>query len=813
MLISRGVMSVACGLAAATSPALASASTRPPTQVDTSGSDSVNASASGAGRVATPEAQTAPPAGADAPQSSGDIVVTAQRRAESLQTVPLSVTVATGESLRQQNVRSLEDLSARVPNFRIAAATLADQLHIRGTGSGYNTGFEQSVATFVDGVYRSRSRASRLALFDIDRVEVLKGPQTTFFGANAIAGALSITTRKPGRQLQTNATALYAPTDGEYNLEAGVDVPLDKNLSVRLAGRWSGMDGYTYADRYGTKGPHLNELQTRASALWTPTDRLTITARIDLARLKDDGTLLLELFDCPPSTLPATGQCARNLALNPGLDATINHHSGTSEPGGLRLNLQEEEVSGKLDLGPLTLNSVTAFQHQRANAFFEIGPYPSPGPIGTPDYLPSYSGENFRQFSQELRLESDPARRLNYMLGAYYEHQHLDDVLLIGNFIAPFGALVPGGVYTATTPIGALYTVSQRSDTWSGFGSATFEIVENLKLTGSLRYTTVDKTATRGATLGSLPVVLQPTPDTFVPGPASVQQPLANLLGVPLAPFPVPERRDSKLMPAANLKYQFSRDVMAYISFVRGFKAGGFSGSTADVFAPETVDSYEAGVKAQWFNRRLTTDLTVFRADYSNLQEAQNIISPSGSSISIVTNAAKSRSSGVEFSGSVRASNQFTVRADVAYLDAHYVSYPNAPCTPLEAVGVPNCVKDRSGGRRAYAPEWSGSVSADYSTPLTAGVGLRLGGTVYFTSCYYQQPAISYLVEQSGYAKVDLRAALVTTDNRWEFAVIGKNLTNKQTADYRNYAPAAVGTAYAVADRPRSAALQISAKW
>ena len=547
-------------------------------------------------------------------------MVTAQRRAVRLQSVPISVSVATGEALQQQNVRTLEDLSARVPNFRIAAATLADQLHVRGTGSGYNTGFEQSVATFIDGVYRSRSRASRLALFDIDRVEVLKGPQTTFFGANAIAGALSITTRKPGDELQANATALYAPADGEYNLEAGISAPLTSNLAVRLVGRWSGMDGYAYDDRYGSKGPHLNDLQTRGSAVWKPTNRLTITARVDLARLKDDGTFLSELIGCPPSGVAATGQCARNLALIPNLDSTINYHSSVSEPGGLRLNLEEEEVTGRLDLGPVTLNSVTSYQHQRANAFYEIGPYPAPSPIGTPDYLPSYSGENFSQFSQELRVESDPLRRLNYMLGAYYEHQNLFNPLLIGNFVAPFGALVPsGGLYNATTPISALYFTDQHSDTWSGFGSATYEIVTGLKLTGSLRYTTVEKQATRGAALGSLPMFLNPTPAAFVPGPASVQVPLAALLGIPLAPFPIPERRDNKLMPAVNLKYQFNRDVMAYASYAKGFKAGGFSGSTADVFAPETVDSYEVGVKAQWFDRHLTTDLTVFRADYNNL--------------------------------------------------------------------------------------------------------------------------------------------------------------------------------------------------
>ncbi|HEX7819781.1 MAG TPA: TonB-dependent receptor plug domain-containing protein [Sphingobium sp.] len=170
---------------------------------------------------------------------AADIVVKAQRREQRLQDVPISVSVVGGEALRSGGLTSLEDVSARLPAVRIAQAVLADLINVRGVGSGNNPGFEQSVATFVDGVYRARSRSTRAALFDVDRLEVLKGPQTTFFGANAIAGAFNISTRKPGRDFAYNGLTSYDFVTDEYIVEGGVTVPLSETLSVRAAARAS----------------------------------------------------------------------------------------------------------------------------------------------------------------------------------------------------------------------------------------------------------------------------------------------------------------------------------------------------------------------------------------------------------------------------------------------------------------------------------------------------------------------------------------------------------------------------------------------
>ena len=178
-----------------------------------------------------------------ADSESGDIIVTAQRRAERLQDVPVSVGVFAAETLERQNLTSLEGVSNRASSVLIRPSAASDQVAIRGTNSSGNAGFEQSVATFVDGVYRPRARSIRVALFDVERVEFLKGPQTTYFGANAIAGAINVTTRKPGKELAGNIVAFYSPDENEYNLDLSVELPASENLAFRVAGRLNGLDG------------------------------------------------------------------------------------------------------------------------------------------------------------------------------------------------------------------------------------------------------------------------------------------------------------------------------------------------------------------------------------------------------------------------------------------------------------------------------------------------------------------------------------------------------------------------------------------
>ena len=736
-----------------------------------------------------------------------DIVVTAQRRAQSLQDVPSSLTAVTGDDLAAQGIRAIEDLGARQPNLKVAQGPAGDQLRMRGSGSGFNVGFEQSVATFVDGIYRSRSRSSRVALFDVERVEILRGPQTTFFGANAIAGALNITTRKPSARLEVNASALYSPSDGEYNVEAGISGPVADNLDMRLAGRWSGMDGFIENEDAGLKGPHLNDKQLRLSAAWAAAPNLEIEARFDIARLRDTNTFMGQLLNCPPAGGVAANQCARSVNITgETFPNELSTRSTTLSGGYFNLDMEEAAVTASLDIGGAALIATTGYLNQRSVTTSNLGAYPVPTVIGTNGYAVLNLGENLEQFSQELRFQSDDTGPLTYLVGAYFERGTLDTPTINGFYLAPFGAAF-APTYNASSKIAAQVRLNQVTTTWSGFASLTFAPVEKLKVTASLRYSHVRKTGSRIAALGTADA--NATYDSFVAAPDAVQNALSPVLGFSLAGFAVPERRDSEWMPSANIVYELARDVSVYASYSHGFKAGGFSFNTPDVFDPETVNAYEVGLKSRWLDRRITTNIALFRSEYSGLQDSQNIILPSGAVTTVVSNVAESRSQGVEFSGSFLLTDDLRLQADIAYLDARYIDYTNAPCPPA---GVA-CTPDLSGRRQAFSPKWTGSAGIDYTPAVSDELKAQFGAVFYFSSAYYQQTAISALVEQPRAGKLDLRAGIGAWDDKWTLAVIAKNVTDKLTAGYRNYAPGAPGAVTALVDRPRSIALQASFNW
>jgi outer membrane receptor protein involved in Fe transport len=754
-----------------------------------------------------------------------EIIVTAQRRTERLQDVPVSVSVISGETLERANVRSLQDLSNREPNFQIVQTPGGDQMMIRGTGSGTNSGFEQSVGTFVDGLYRSRARSARIALFDVDRVEVLKGPQTTFFGANAIAGALNITTRKPTDAFQANTSALYAFEDGEYNFEGGVGGPVADGINLRIAARLNGMDGYIHNDKLGGEGPHNRDGQLRLSGNFQPSSVLTIDARFDYARLRGTQTEAFgELVGCPPAIGSPAPSCASSLAQFGGqIDDNLNYRAA-SAPSFSNLDLYEGGVTARLDIGEASVTSTTGyFQQKYANQ--ATSPFPGFDALGT---IARYGelAEPFRQISQELRIQSEGAGRLQYIAGIYYEEARLSPQFVTASNARPLGAL-PALVavgYSAQDAIGYERANRQESQTSSAFGSLKFAVTDQLNLTGSLRYSNVKKETTNlGITFGHV----LPNSAVLVPGTPTQQAAIATQFGnvAPAARiYPFNEKSDSDFMPSVNVQYKFTPDTMAYVSYTRGFKAGGFSASSNGTFDPEFVDAYEAGLKAQFFDRRLQANVALYRSDYTNLQVSQIIAQPNGlPSITLITNAAESRSDGVEIGLVARPTSRLNISTEVAYLNSRYISYPSTACYAVQAdaqgciTTVANGVATRSqslsGRTRPLAPHWSGNVDASYSASLGNALDLTYGGTVYFKSSYLIAPSLNPISRQEGYTKVDLRLTLGSAEGRWSVGVIARNVFDEQTIQTADDLPGATGSYGILLDRPRSIAIAVNRRF
>ncbi|HWT31031.1 MAG TPA: TonB-dependent receptor [Propylenella sp.] len=762
-----------------------------------------------------PPAQGVDPQVEDAPSTgaSPEIIVTAQGRQQRLQDVPISASVTEGEAIQRSNIRNLQDLTERLPNVKLTQSTGADFLNIRGLGSGNSGAFEQSVAVFLDGFYRGRSRAIRAALFDVDRVEVLRGPQTTFFGNNAIAGALSITTRKATQEPSANFSALYGEPDGEFNIEAGATAPLTDTLAIRAAAKFSGMDGYIKNDVLDEKAPRNRDFVGRVSLAFEPSTNWRSDLRLEAARNRDKGASSFQVLNCPPSAEygMARGTCALALARGP-VEDDLDYH--TTIPFDTPFNYDSREVSltNQVGLGEHTLNILTGYFHHKYDSTYTQQPVNVPGVGGTTARQNIFSKEKYRAFSQEVRLASPTGGTLEYMVGAYYSNSRFTyNAWTAFFFNAALGAAA-GPPYTADTPVASRNGLLEKNNTYSAFAAATIRPVDSLRVNLGLRYSRVVKNGDRVFQFGTaFPLVFD---FNFMPAPLPLQQNIARQQNATLANYPVKRRVDEKLMPSVGVQYDITPDIMGYATFSRGFKAGGFAISGQnELFDPENVDAFEVGLKGSLLDRRLSFNLALFTAKYTGLQESVTLTLPGGGIQSITANVAAARARGVELGGRLRVNSYVTLSADVAYLESIYLNYPNAPCTALQTLAVPvGCLQDLSGRTRAYGPKYSGNVSVQVTVPM-GDYRLRFDPSVYFTGGYYQQATLDPLLYQPSYAKVDARLGYGPEDDRWNVALIGKNLTDKVTASFRGLVGTAAGTSYAFVERPRTVAVQVSFKY
>jgi len=759
------------------------------------------------------DAQTLPEAAAPAEATGvGDIVVTAQRREQRLQDVPVSVAVTSGETIQKAGFTDLAALSTRLPSVQIGTGVQSNNIRIRGVGSGLNAGFEQSVGVFVDGVYRPRSRTIQAGLFDVERVEVLNGPQTTFFGNNTIAGAINITSKKPSQTFGYNGQLLYSPSDGQYIAEAGVTGPISNTLSARVAGQFSGMNGYIYNRYLDSDGPHMRDFVGRASVRWEPSANFTSDLRFDYAHNRDRSTFNAEIEGCPPPPgYPAArGPCAAYRTLRgPNIDNKLDFDADVG-PSSFTLKFYEGAWNNKLDLGPVSLISLTSYSKSDTDTFIQASPLPVTGVAGY-FYQPFRQMESYKLFTQELRVESQLEGPIQFVAGAYYSHGKLfsDSYASLFNSAAAGAAGAP--VTSATTPIGTNRTLWQTDQTRSVFGQVTAELFDGFKLAGGLRYTSVKKEASRRTRAGiGSPIA---SPDGFTQVDAATQAKLFTFGALSNAGFADPDTTYNKLMPALTATYRVTPTVSLYGAYTKGFKAGGYSDSNQPAqFDSENVDAYEFGIKGSILDRRLFFTLDGFYSDFKNLQQAISLIGPTGALITTVGNAASSVSKGVEFTGNFRAADFMTINVSGSYIISKFKDYTNAACTQAQIVARGSaCTQDLSGQPTPFAPKFSGNFGFTLTRPVSDRFQLSFEPNLFVSTGYFLAPTNDPLVRQETYALADMRVAFGPENKSWEFAVIGKNLSNEKV---KSSAASAVGTSpglsYAVLQRARSVAFSFT---
>jgi len=694
-----------------------------------------------------------------------EVIVTAQKREERLQDVPVSVATISGSTLESFGISAWDDV--RMPGLNISQGPNADLLSIRGVGSALNLGAELSSPIYIDGAYFGRGRAQRIGFLDIERIEILKGPQPTFFGKNAIAGAYGIITRKPTDEFEAGFDAGYEFEADEFEAFGFVSGPVNDKFKLRVAAKYRDMKGYIDNVATGQTDGGGDDKMARISALIEPADTVAINLQLEYANIIENGGNN-QLIKCVPGGRydPAIEDCKfdtkRAVSFNindflTGSDQILLLGNGENKDNRVRYQ-DYDQIGGRAsidwDINGYSLSALTSY-YEYTNFFFvkadhSTRPLLAAGP-GDGD------SEDFSQFSQELRVTSAQENRLGWMAGAYFD---TNDYKTQGN-----GVILPGilGVVRGTK-------VNEDSDSWAVFAEASYDIAEEWKIKVGGRYEEVKKSGDLTAT-------------TRLGAPRPTFQVAAFNLDV--------DRKDTKFTPAVTLEWRPIEKQMYYVSYKEGFKAGGFDHAVTVnniegvQFDPEQVDAYEIGAKIDFLDGAARFNVAAFRMDYENLQQLQY---DSSISAFVTDNAADAVAQGIELDVSWAATEYLVLSAAGVFLDNEFKSWPGAQCfqTPPQTVaqGCVGGVQDLAGTPLTYAPDFSANFSADFSRPLNAqlfGSSLELVSRfdVFYSDDYQTNTTGDPNTFQSSYTTLDFRLGLMADNGAWEVAFVGRNLTDE----------------------------------
>jgi len=711
------------------------------------------------------------------------IVVTAQKREQALQEVPISIVALDGQRLDERALRRLDDVQHYVPNFATAETALDTNLAIRGFFSGSNQGFWQSVGTYVDGIYRGRSQQSRWPFLDLERVEVLRGSQNTLFGFNSIAGALNLVTAEPTADFEAEIGASYEPELDDRELTAVVSGPLGERVRGRFAVRDRSTEGYLTDLTLGRKVPQRGESAVRGKLAFAPSDRLDIRLKLTAADVDVVGRHNEVIADLPAAAGPFAGldysQILASFGQHSSVLNTVQDYARSSNGDASATDLAEGVLTVDYRLGDFTLTSVTGHSSYDYDELCDCD-------FTGGNVLLVRQREEFEQLSQEIRLTSPSGRRLDYIVGLYYQRSDLSffDTLLIDDrsILVPLvNALTmsANGQFLGNTTTPRYFDVDATS--WAAFGQATWAANDRLDLTAGLRVSDEDMAGSRALAFADLAFAQLAQPQATV-------APLlyAGLFNV-RAHDVRGERGETLSMPSLGLQYRFGEHAMGYATLARGAKAGGFDPRSNNPpaagggfeFEDESTASFEAGVKLRPSDRT-ELNVSLFRTNIEDMQVSvyDGVLGYN------VRNAGEAVSQGVELDARFRATANLAISGALAVTDFEFKDYigqchfglaPDAPD------GI-NC--NYNGKTNRYVPDFSAVLGFDHTARVRDGFVLRTLVDVLYTDDYFRTPTLDPLQVQDAYATVNARLSIGRAQGRWEVALVGKNLTDEHVVGY-----------------------------
>ena len=687
--------------------------------------------------------------GARAPQAAQDnahfgdaIVVTARKRAESVSDAPVTIAVIGDEKLAATPLTNANELNGVVPGLVIMSGVGGSPgVTFRGLGSNSALfSVESSVALFVDGVYSAHPRDYVTPVYDLDRIEMVKGTQGTLLGKNTTLGAISMVTRRPGADFGYDLNASYNFKSDTPRIEGAINVPLGETLSVRVAGLFIDDNGYTKNSLVGDV-PQTKDTSGRISLAWAPTPSLDFLLSYQHDRHRQTGQGLEILRDARAGTprasrAAATGQTDFE-ALPDRRNSNGSNAVGDTAPAGPtpfdRQDSDRLNFVANLDLGGATLTSQTAYTDWRVNRLSDLD-------FVQANLFNLADEEKDKRFSQELRISSDNDGRFSYLAGVFYFH---DDWTLNRT---TYG-YAPGPLTGRVTTF-----YNQKTETISAFGQVGYKLTDGLSASLGLRYTNEKKTAN-----------YLRLPGTGVLGGAS-----------PAIPQTALRNSENDVDGDIGLQYKFAPGKMIYVSASKGSKGGGFQNGPATLagaaYTGETAYTYEIGGKFVFDHA--TLDVAIFRTDVKDYQFSRTM--PVGDpplAQTVVTNM-DVRSQGIEVNGSVRPTDWLRLSGGLVYADSVF----RETVLPIATKGL----------RQPRAPELSGTFDALVRAPIGGDMTLNILGNVEYASRTYFQPNFGANLNapyRDDAAKLNLRVG-IESGSGWEVAVLGRNLTNVTVPEF-----------------------------
>jgi iron complex outermembrane receptor protein len=654
-----------------------------------------------------------------------DIVVTANKRREPLQKVPVAVTVVSAATASSIGVTDIASLQTMVPGLQFPKLFSGSSPALRGIGTNFGIGgVENVVPIYVDDVYIPSPSATTFSFNNIDQVEVLKGPQGTLFGRNALAGVINITTRAPSDTPTSDMSLGYA----NYNTISGAfygSAPLSSNLRADLAIAGSDqMDGWGKNLFNGRDVFTDKELSIRSKWVYKPGDHTTLTAIFDFSYSRYDSGIGMR--PVRGAVFPNPGGVPFAYPGYYNINENVNPYVSTKQAG---VSLKFEQ-----DLGFATLTDVIARRHSRAinNADEDQTPLPE-------QYLPI--DDKLESLSEELRLTSKSDGRLHWLVGAFYFHD-----------LSTLDLSITG---TAVAPLSIFTNFKQKIDSYAGFGQATYDFPAGFHLTGGLRYT-FDKIRENAVeTLDPIVVI-------------------ANRQST----------SEHALTYKVNLAKDIARSISAYVGYSTAFHGGVYNSQNilSAAVKPEKLYALEAGVKSELFDHLLRLNAALYHYSYKNIQVTSLTRAATGQTSQALANAAEATNTGFEFDVQARPTRALTLFGGASIMHARFKSFPDATISiPQSGGGNVTISGSAKGLSLPHAPDFSGNIGGEYR--IATGAGDVIPSLNYSYQSSFAWDADNRL-KQKRYGLLNGSLRWTPSNGDWQLMLWGKNLTNVKYSVY-----------------------------